>query len=270
MPSVISEPSIIITTPARFWSCTARDAPLRQRLLVPGVEGRARPDEDVAEHGLDQPHEHDVAELPAGAEPGRLRQRLDDRRPHQRAAGEEEDVLQRVHRRVVQRRLVEERDVPDVEVDRPDRQRDVRVARGCAACRTAGSRAPAAAPARSGPTTKHSGARSPSRMCCDHVDEEEVRLAELVDRRVDRQHEQEDPEPEEELPPAGNGLAAPLQRPRAAEVERTTAAPSAGAGAARGSSSSGRRRRARRAVSRRARSRRRDNARRCTSSTTTS
>ena len=109
---------------------------------------------------------------------------------------------------VVQRRLVEERDVPDVEVDGPDRQRDERVARGSRSLSNGriASTGRSTGPVR--PATKQSGARSPSRMCCDHVDEEEVRLAELVDRRVDRQHEQEDPEPEEELPPA----AAPAGR----------------------------------------------------------
>ncbi len=33
----------------------------------------------------------------------------------------------------------------------------------------------------------------------DHVDEEEVLLAELVDRRVERDDREGDPEPEEEL-----------------------------------------------------------------------
>ena len=59
------------------------------------------------------------APVPNQAGPG---QRLEHGRPDQHAAGEEEHVLERVHDVVVQRRLVEERQVPDVEVDRPERE----------------------------------------------------------------------------------------------------------------------------------------------------
>src|SRR5205823_11324701 len=53
----------------------------------------------------------------------------------------------------------------------------------------------------------------------EHVHELEVLLAERVDRGVERNHDQRDSEPEEELPPAVHRLAAVLQGPRAPVVE---------------------------------------------------
>src|SRR5207302_5251738 len=52
-----------------------------------------------------------------------------------------------------------------------------------------------------------------------HVEEEEVLLAEGVDRRVEREDDEHDPRPEAEPPPARHGAALARQRPRAAEVE---------------------------------------------------
>ena len=65
---------------------------------------------------------------------------------------------------MVQRRLVEHRQVPDVEVDRPDRQRHERVREDPQPLdvryfRIGRSTGPVS------PTTKQSGARSPIRMC---------------------------------------------------------------------------------------------------------
>ena len=142
-----------------------RDPPLR-RVPVDGVEHRVRPDEDVAEHRLDQPHDEDVADLHAGAEPRRRRQRLDHRLPHQAAAREEAEVLERVHRVVVQRRVVEERDVPDVEVDAPRAAARRAGARARAAARRRGARAPGRSIGPVSPATKQSGARSPRITCC--------------------------------------------------------------------------------------------------------
>ena len=96
-------------------------------MLVEGVEDAAGPEEDVAEDRLEGADTEDVAELPAGAEPGGGRQHLDDRRPHQRTEAEEAGVLERVQRAVVERGLVEDGDVPDADVDCPERQRDERM-----------------------------------------------------------------------------------------------------------------------------------------------
>ena len=53
-----------------------------------------------------------------------------------------------------------------------------------------------------------------------HVHEEEVLLAERVDRRVERQDDEPDPRPEAELPPTGHGPAVACQRLRAPEVQQ--------------------------------------------------
>ncbi len=53
-----------------------------------------------------------------------------------------------------------------------------------------------------------------------HVHEEEVLLAEGVDRRVERDDDERDPEPEEELPEPCNRQPAARQRPRPAQVEQ--------------------------------------------------
>ena len=97
--------------------------------LVVGIERRTRPHQHVREHGADQAHGDDVDDLGAVAEPGRLRQRAESatarcRGRRTRMTG----VLDRVQeRRVEGRRLIERRDVPDVEDRRPERERDDRV-----------------------------------------------------------------------------------------------------------------------------------------------
>ena len=104
-----------------------RDPPVALARRVDRVEHRPRPHQHVAE---DRPGEADrdhVADLPAGAEPLRLRQRPEDRHPHQAAEEEEGRVLERVHRRGPVGVLVERRDVPEEEVERPEREGDGRV-----------------------------------------------------------------------------------------------------------------------------------------------
>ena len=119
-----------------------------RRVLVERVEDGVRPDEDVAEHGRDDADDGDVAELRARAEPLRHRHRLEH---GQSTSGsrrvKKHDVLERVHGVVPQRRLVEERQVPHVEVERPER----RARRTDGRCAAAGARSEAAdaAPARS-------------------------------------------------------------------------------------------------------------------------
>ena len=52
-----------------------------------------------------------------------------------------------------------------------------------------------------------------------HVQEEEVLLAERVDRRVEREHDERDPRPEARPLPAGDRPPLARQRPRPAQVE---------------------------------------------------
>src|SRR5207244_1159626 len=66
-----------------------RDPPTLRRMLVERIEDAAGPEEDVPEDRLEGADAEDIAELPAGAEPGRRGQHLDDRRPHQRPEAEE-------------------------------------------------------------------------------------------------------------------------------------------------------------------------------------
>ena len=217
------------------------DPPDRVRVDVPGIEDRRRPDEDVGEDRRDEAHGDDVAELPARAEPLRRGQRLDDRRPHQAAAGEEEEVLERVHGAVVERGLVEDGEVPDVEVDRPERQRDERVGQDAQPLdRLQREHGPQHRPRE--PRDEAERREVAEEDVLAHVDEEEVLLAELVDRRVERDHDERDPEPEHELPPTRHRAPAPGEVARPPQVEERRRRSSARAGAARGSRSWRRRR----------------------------
>ena len=121
-PSVTSEPSIIIIVPASPWSRSGERLVELRAVVIHAVDRLAGPDEDVAENRLEQADGDDVAELRRGAEPRRPGQHLDHRRPHERAGREEAEVLERVDGVVTDRTLVEKRDVPDVEVQRPERQ----------------------------------------------------------------------------------------------------------------------------------------------------
>src|SRR5688572_3392580 len=70
-----------------------RDAPELLAARVDAVEDRARPDEDVAEHRLDDADPGDVREFRSGTEPLGRRQRLEHGQPHDHSGGEEADVL---------------------------------------------------------------------------------------------------------------------------------------------------------------------------------
>ena len=160
----------------------------------------------------------DVADLPAGTEPLGRRQRLEHRRPHQAAAAEHQEVLERVNAAVMQRRLVEDRQVPEVEVDRPDRERHERVGEEAEPVdRLQREHGPEHGPRQPGDEAERRQVAEDHVLA--HVDEEEVLLAELVDRRVERDHDERDPEPEEELPTLRDRQAAARERARAAQIE---------------------------------------------------
>ena len=127
-------------------------------------------------------------------------------------------MLERVHDVVVQRRLVQERQVPDVEVERPQRQCNQRV--------------PEHAQAPDHGQRQHRAQDRPRQArdheqrrevadddVLDHVDEEELLLAEGVDRRHHDEEEECQPAPEAPHAPARHGLAALGERADAAVVE---------------------------------------------------
>ena len=109
------------------------------------------------------------------------------------AGREEADVLERVHRRVADGGLVQERQVPDVEVDRPERQRH----------RGVGEHAQALDGAEREQRPQHrpgeAGEQAERREVADqdvleHVEAEELLLADRGDRRGEGEQEQDDPE----------------------------------------------------------------------------
>ena len=119
---------------------------------------------------------------------------------------------------VVQGGLVEHREVPEVEVHRPDRQRDERVGEEPEAVdRLQREHGPQHGPCQAGDEAERREVAEQHVLA--HVDEEEVLLAELVDRRVERDHDERDPEPEEELPPSRHRQPAAREVPRPAQVE---------------------------------------------------
>ncbi len=194
------------------------DPPQRMRMHVPGIEDRARPDEHVAEDGVDEPHDDDVADLPACPEPLRCRKRLEHRRPHQAPAAEHQEVLERVNAAVMQCRLVEHGQMPEVEVHGPDRQRHERMGEEAEPVdRLQREHGPEHGPGQAGDEAERRQVAEDHVLA--HVDEEEVLLAELVHRGVERDHDEGDPEPEQELPARRHRPAAARERARPAQVE---------------------------------------------------
>ena len=91
------------------------------------------------------------------------------------------EVLERVDGAVMERRLVHKRDVPEVEVQRPEGQRDERMGQE--------AEAPHAGQGQHRPEDRPGETRNEGERCevaeedvLDHVDEEELLLAERIDR----------------------------------------------------------------------------------------
>ena len=113
--------------PAAFWSAAGRDAVGALAGRVDAEEDVPAEHEDVAQHGAGEADGEDVAQPREVAEPRRLGQRPQQRHPHVEAEGDEGEVLQRVDDVVVHGGDVEVRQVPGVEVHRPEREGDQRV-----------------------------------------------------------------------------------------------------------------------------------------------
>ena len=111
-------------------------------------------------------------------------------------------------------RLVHRRDVPEDEVRGPDRERDERV-REHAQAHDARKREHGAEERPGEPREQAERREVADEQVLRHVEREELLLADLRDRRGDRDQQQRDPEREEPDPPPGNGLPALRQRPRA-------------------------------------------------------
>ena len=126
---------------------------------------------------------------------------------------------------LLDRALVERREVPDVEVRRPGRERDDRVARRPAA---------SAARARQQRLQQRAGqaehdqqrAEVGQQQVLEHVREEQL-LADVRERRDQRRHHQHQPAVEAPLPPAGTG--APRARSVRARSQYMTPTTTAGA-----------------------------------------
>ena len=190
-------------------------------LVDAGVEDASGPEEDVPEHRLDRAHDRDVPDLRAGPEPFRRRQRLQDGQPHDRAAREEAEMLERVHGVVAHGRLVEERQMPDVEVHRPERQGDQRIGEEAQAVQE-GERRPQDRACQ--PREQRERREISEQDVLQHVEAEEL-FAERMDRADERDEEQRDAGREESDPPAGNmlsrGRAASARDGRTATASRT-------------------------------------------------
>jgi hypothetical protein len=109
---VTSEPSSIISEPARLWSALGESP--RKSSPVPRTRRRRRagPDEDVADDGRDETDADDVRELRARPEPLGRGERLEDREPEDDPGSEEGDVLERVEAAVLDGALVQHGHVP--------------------------------------------------------------------------------------------------------------------------------------------------------------
>ena len=110
--------------------------------------------------------------------------------------------------------------MPGVEVDGPERQRDVADGSGRGAARRAGSRAPAAAPGPVSPATKQSGARSPSRTCWSMWTKKKSCSPSSSTGELSATTTSPIPSQKRNWRAAGDRQPAPRERPGAAQVEQ--------------------------------------------------
>jgi hypothetical protein len=126
-------------------------------------------------------------------------------------------VLERVHAAVLDRGLVDRRQVPKHQVHRPERESDEGVRED------AQPHDPRKREQRSEHRPGQPGEQAERGEVADeevlgHVEREQLLLADPRDRRRDRSQEEHEAECEERDPPAGDGLAALGERPRADAV----------------------------------------------------
>ena len=107
--------------------------------------------------------------------------------------------------------------MPEREVRRPDRERDERV-REHAEPHDAREREQRAEQRPGQPGEQAERREVAEQEVLDHVEREELLLADLGDRRGDGDDEEQDPEREERDAPSGHGLTAPGERPCAHRV----------------------------------------------------
>ena len=118
----------------------------------------------------------------------------------------------------MQRRVIEVRDVPDVEVERPERQRDERM--GQDAQPLDHLEAKHRAKDLAGQPEHEAERREVAEdHVLRHVEEEEMLLAERVDRRVEREHDERDAGPERGAAPTRHRAALSGERPATRVVE---------------------------------------------------
>src|SRR5207247_4065431 len=139
-------------------------------------------------------------------------------RPHQRPGGEDRDVLERVDRLVAERGLPQDRQMPDEEVERPERERDEWVREE--------SERPHRAQRedRTQQRAGEAGDDAERREIADqqvlrHVERERLLLAEGRDRGYERDDEEADAEREEEVAPLGDGRSLARERSGPLPVE---------------------------------------------------
>ena len=122
-------------------------------------------------------------------------------------------VLERVDGRVPNGRLVEERQVPEIEIRRPDRQRHDRI-REHAQTLDGPEREQRPQHRPREPGEQEERCEVADQDVLEHVEAEELLLADRGDGRGEREQEQRDPEREKEDSIAGHGRPAAAQRAR--------------------------------------------------------
>jgi hypothetical protein len=193
------------------------DPPVALARGIDRVEHRARPHQDVAEDRAGEAHGDHIADFPGRREPLRHRQRPEDRHPHQAAEKDEHAVLERVHRRPAIGGVVEGGDVPDEEVEHPEREGDRRVGEHPQAIedrnrqdRLQQRAGEAEDEQQGGDVTEH--------QVLDHVGDHQL-LGEMADRRDQRRDDEEQSRREAELAPDRHRAALASQGRGALRVE---------------------------------------------------
>ena len=217
--------------PPAFWSSTGDRPQIRGSALVVVVEHGARPGEVEAERRQPELRRRRCRRsVVSPVEAAAHRHRLDQRPPHGHPGGEERDVLDQVHDRVLDRRLVEGRDVPEVHQAEPDRdprpRRGERAERALDAHQPPGDRPQDHAREREQQQRRRDVAQQ---HVLEHVRGEEVVLAEPVERAGDGEQQRERSRRRTPRPAAGRRRGRPPRRGRGGSgARRSPPAPRSG------------------------------------------
>ena len=189
----------------------------RVAMQIVGIEHSPRPKKDVPKRSPRKAHSNDIEQLAKVPKPSRHGQRPKQAHPHVDPKPKEHRMLKRMHPRVFKRPLVEDRQVPSIEVDRPKRKGDQRAGKHPQTIKKPNledrrNQRPS--------EPKHDQQRRnvAKQQMLDHVHEQQF-LAGLP-KRGERRTDHNEPRVEASLPPPRHGVPMESKRAHAPRIEQ--------------------------------------------------